>query len=341
LPLFQPVLYTILQLVILAGIGFVLKRFMGWPEEFFRRLSKFLVTYALPLYLFAGIAHTKRDQLLHAGWFPLFAVVLLSLGLGVSTLLFTAFRFRGADKRAGIALGTFGNAAYLPLAVISIFQLTVPTLADRLGGNTPALYVGAFLLTFSPLLWTAGNFILTRGSRTFRLRELITPPFIGVASGFVVVLSGIGPTVLNRSLPLFPIFRAVEMLGNVTFPMILVSLGAMIADLHFGSTVRKEMVTMAALVSGVRFLILPGLFFGAFFVFQWQRQLVAAQLWVLFLEASAPPATNFSVMAGSARINENNTAFALLVTYLVYMIALPFELLLFLSLPGIVPPGTM
>lgn len=341
MPLFQPVLYTILQLVVLTAIGFVLKRFLDWPEVFFRRLSKFLVTYALPLYLFAGIAHTQRSDLLNAGLFPLFAVMILAAGLGVSTLLFTVFRFRGAEKRAGIALGTFGNAAYLPLAVISIFQLTVPKLADRLGGGTPALYVGAFLLTFSPLLWTAGNLILTRGSRDFRVRKLVTPPFIGVALGFVVVVSGVGPIVLNPALPLYPVFRALEMLGNVTFPMILVSLGAMIADLRFGSTIRGEMMTMAGLVSSVRFVILPALFIGAFFLLRQRGNMNVAQLWVLFLEVSSPPATNFSVMAGSAGVNEHNTAFTLLVTYLVYMVALPLELLLFLSLPGIVPAGTL
>ena len=46
-------------------------------------------------------------------------------------------------------------------------------------------------------------------------------------------------------------------------------------------------------------------------------------------------------MAGAAGINEHNTAFTLLVTYVAYMVILPFELLLFLGLPGIVPPGAI
>ena len=67
--LLQPVLYTILQLVVLAGIGFVLKRYAKWPDEFFQRLSRFLVTYALPLYLFSGIAQTNIHDLQTAGLF--------------------------------------------------------------------------------------------------------------------------------------------------------------------------------------------------------------------------------------------------------------------------------
>lgn len=338
--LFQPVLYTILQLFVLAGIGFSLKRYAKWPDEFFQRLSKFLVTFSLPLYLFSGIAQTGVDELTDAGLFPLFAVAIIGLGFGLSLLLFNLFRFSGPDRRAGIALSTFGNAAYLPLSIIAVFQLTVPKLADRLGGTAPSLYIGAFLLTFSPLLWTAGNLLLTSGDRKVRVRKLITPPFIGVAAGFVVVLTRLGPVIMNHSLPLFPIFRALEMLGNVTFPMILVSLGAMIANLHFGANVRRETVTMAAVVSAVRFLLLPGLFVAIFFLFLRHTELKAAQLWVLFLEMTAPPATNFSVMAGNARVNEHNTAFTLLLTYVVYMVVLPFELVLFLGLPGVVPPGS-
>lgn len=337
--LLQPVLYTILQLIVLAGIGFALKRWRKWPDEFFRRLSKFLVTYALPLYLFTGISHTSTDELKASGLLPLFALALIGLGLGLSFLLFTVFRVRGNDRRAGIALSTFGNAAYLPLSVIAIFQLTVPQLADRLGGNRPSLYVGAFLLTFSPLLWTAGNLLLTRGEGGFRLRELITPPFLGVAAGFVSVLTGLAPIMLNTSLPLFPVFRALEMLGNVTFPMILISLGAMIADLHFGRNVHRQMVLMAVLVSLTRFVLFPGIFVLLYFAVFRHTDMSAALMWVLFLEMTAPPATNLSVMAGSARVNEHSTAFTLLLTYVVYMVVLPFELVVFLSLPGVLPSG--
>lgn len=339
--LLQPVLYTIFQLLILAGIGFVLKRYAGWRQDFFQRLSRFLVTYALPLYLFTDIARTKLSSLRGAGLFPLFALALLGIALGISVLLFSIARYRAGERRAGVALATFGNAAYLPLSIIAIFQLTVPKLAGHLGGGSPSLYVGAFLLTFSPLLWSAGNLILTKRSGRIRVTQIVTPPFMGVAAGFLFAATGLGPLTSNPELALYPVFRALQMLGNVTFPLILVCLGAMIADLRFGSTIRKEMAVMALLVSSVRFLVLPALFFAAFYLLHLSQRLSPAQLWALYLEVTTPPATNLSVMAGAAGVNEHNTAFTLLVTYVVYMVILPLELLLFLNLPGIVPSGAI
>lgn len=337
MPLYQPVLYTILQLVVLAALGYVLKRFLHWPAEFFKQLSRFLVTYALPLYLFAGIAEMKTGELSSARLFPLYALLIVLVALACSWLLFGLFRFRGIEKRAGIAFSSFGNGAYIPLTVIAIFQLTAPHLAKRLGGSSPSLYVGAYLLVFSPILWSAGKVLLTHRGQKIRPWQLISPPFIGVAAGFIVVLVGLGPVVMNKQLPLYPIFRALDLLGQVTFPLILVCLGAMIADLRFGSTIRPEMVRMGVLVSAIRFLLLPSIFFALYFLAFRHWGMDAAQLWVLFLEMSAPPATNFSVMAGSAGVNEHNTAFTLLLSYLVYVVMLPLELYLFLNLPGVLP----
>jgi predicted permease len=57
-----------------------------------------------------------------------------------------------------------------------------------------------------------------------------------------------------------------------------------------------------------------------------------AQIWTIFLLMHLPPATNFSVMASRAGRNEAHVSFTLLVTYLVYLVALPLYLLLFLRL---------
>jgi len=339
--LVPPVLSTIVELLILGAVGFLLRRLAKWPEGFFPALSRLVVTIALPVYLFVTTARTSRNELSSSGIFPAAAVVLIIVPLALSFGLLRLLRFRGSDLRVGAALGGFGNAGYLPLAVIEIVQLTEPALARLLGGSLPSLYVGAFLLVYSPTLWSAGNLLLTRGGERIRLRELVTPPFIGVAVGFLVAISPLQPLMLNEKLPLYAVYRALDLLGDVTFPLVLITLGAMIGTLRFRERIRPRVVVMAFAVAAVRLIALPGLFFALYAVFLRYAHLAPAQLWVLFLEATVPPATNFSVMAGNATRNEDQTAFTLLVAYALYLVALPLLLFAFLSLPGILPPATL
>ncbi len=333
--LVPPVLSTVVELLILGAVGFLLRRLMQWPEGFFQAVSRLVVTVALPVYLFVTTARTSRNELASSGIFPAAAVVFIIVPLAISFGLLRLLRFRGAELRMGAALGGFGNAGYLPLAVIEIVQATQPTLARALGGSLPSLHVGAFLLVYSPTLWSAGNLLLTRSGERLRPREIITPPFIGVAAGFLVAISPLQPIMLNERLPLYAVYRALDLLGKITFPLVLITLGAMIGALRFRERIRPPVVLMAFAVAAVRLLALPGLFFAAYGVVLRYAHLQPAQLWVLFLEATVPPATNFSVMAGNATKNEDQTAFALLVAYVLYLVTLPLFLYAFLSLPGV------
>ena len=121
----------------------------------------------------------------------------------------------------------------------------------------------------------------------------------------------------------------------MTLPLILISLGAMIGNLHASKEKPLKLIIMAGASSFVRFLIMPALFYGSYFLFLKNFDLSPAQLWVLFLETHIPPASNLAVMAHSKGINEDYAAYTLLVTYGLYMIIFPFYLMLFLKLPGI------
>lgn len=336
-----PVLSAIVELLVLGGVGYLLQKLARWPEGFFQALSRLVVSVALPVYLFVTTARTSRAELLSGGLFPLAAIVLILVPVGISLGLLWILRFRGAELRAGAALGGFGNSGYLPLAVIAIVQTTQPQLARLLGGELPSLYVGAYLLAYSPILWSAGNLLLTRSGERLRLRELITPPFIGVATGFLVAVSPVQPLVLDQRLPLYAVYRALGLLGETTFPVVLITLGAMIASIKFREKIGPRVVLMAATVSAIRILALPGLFFLAYALVLRRANLTPAQVWVLFLESTVPSATNFSVMASRSARNEDETAFTLLVCYLAYLVALPLFLTAFLSLPGLLPPTAL
>jgi hypothetical protein len=216
--------------------------------------------------------------------------------------------------------------------MIELFPLTLPMVAERFGTTAPALYVGSFVLIFSPLLWSVGNYLIT-AQKGFTLRHAFNPPLVGIVLGFIGIASGLSVPLLNEELLVHHLYAGVRQIGLTTLPLILFSLGGMIADIDLHPRNRSAMVRMALGVAVVRFLFLPALFWGAFFLFLRDLPMISATgMWVLFLETHLPPATNLSVMVSRAGINRGYTAFTLLITYLAYVLIFPFFMMLFLTL---------
>jgi hypothetical protein len=319
----------------MMAAGFIVKRTNLLPAEFFTSLSAFLVKVALPLFLFTKILESDRSVLTSSWIFPLAAVVISGLGILVATPIFGALCFHGKERRAGIALSSFGNSAYIPLAMIELFPLTLPMIAERFGTAAPALYVGSYVLIYSPLLWSVGNYLVT-AQRGFSLRHILNPPLLGIILGFLGLAVGLNTPLLNEQLFVHHIYAGLRQVGLTTLPLILFSLGGMIADIDLHPRNRASMIRMALGVALVRFLLLPALFWAAFFLFLRDIPMLSdTHIWVLFLETHIPPATNLSVMTNRAGINRGYTAFTMLITYLGYVLIFPFFVMLFLTLyPG-------
>jgi predicted permease len=324
-----------MQLLALMAFGFLLTRFWGWSADFFRGLSRFIIKIALPLYFFTKISVLQPEAIREGLLFPLGAVVIVGCGLVGSWLFFRFFPASPQERRACVALSGFGNSGYLPLMLIEIFPLTLPMLAETFGSELPALYVGAYLLVQNPLLWTVGNFLVTGRERKPRLRDLLTPPLIGILCGLLMSLSGAGRIFMEVSYPGYHLYRALERVAQTTFPLILLTLGSMIANINFSRGLKRDVVRLALGVLAFRFLLMPLLFLGGYFLVLVRIDLLPPQIWVLFLESHLPPATNLSVMAAQAGKNEDLVSLSILITYLAYLLFLPLFLLVFLNLPGL------
>ncbi len=221
----------------------------------------------------------------------------------------------------------------MPISLIEIFPLTVPFLAQRFGTELPLLFIAGYLFLYSPLLWSIGN-ILISGKKP-KLKAFFSPPIFGIIAGLLVSISGFSTVLTNESLPFLPIVRSAQTIGEVTVPLVLIAIGAMIANLSFDKTRLKELLVVASGALSVRYLMLPALFFTAYFLVLRHMDLPATHIWVLFLVNHVPPATNLSIMANRAGINQDYAAFTLFVSYILYLFVLPLYLMLFLNLPGI------
>ncbi len=329
---FTPVLHTVLQILTMMAIGFVLRKLRILPDSFFSTLSAFLVEVALPLYLFTKIASTDSSVLGSSLVFPVAALIYVGLGIFLGFIVFHFSSFHGVEKRAGIGLCSFGNSAFLPLTLMEIFPHTVPMIADSFGTTVPALYISSFVLAQSPLLWSVGYALISGSTRGLRLSKVLNAPIVAIFLGFASLITGFNSVLTDQGFFLFHVFEGARAVGGTTLPLILISIGAMIATIETHVEGKKKLASMALRVAGVRFLLFPALFFASYFIFLRELDfLTPTHIWVLFLEAHLPPANNLALMANKSGVNEGYTAFTTLVTYGGYLVVLPLYMSFFLS----------
>lgn len=334
---FVPVFFAMIQVVTTAFFGYLLRSRNRLSIDFFNQLNEFIVRIALPLYYFTRVSHTNIEDVASSLFFPVAAIAIIGTTAGIAWAFFTILGYTGSMKRTAMGLAIFGNAGFFPLFLAELFPSIMPVFMERFGVTTPLLYIGTYMLVGSPALWGGGNFIYSEGTRgPFRLRMLITPPVFGILGGLFVTVTGLQRYLLDPKLPLYHAYSAMNNLGNIVPPLMLLCLGATIANLKKAETrIDRTYLRLSLQVSAVRFAILPALFFAVYFLMLRPLSLSPAHSWVIFLQMVIPPATSLSVLAARSKMNENHVGFALLVNYVLYVAVLPLYLILFISLPGI------
>ena len=318
------------------AIGFIVRRSGKWADDFFQGLSVLVVRVALPAYFVVRVGRTDLSEFRSLLIMPALAVFVVAVGILLSMGMFSLLRISGRDRRAGMAMATFGNSGYMPLVMVEIVPLSVPVIAERFGGQAPVL-IAAYVFLFSPILWSLGNYIITRHPGTdggLRLRDLISPPLIGILVGLLVALTGIVRLLDDPGLPFRPVFGVLEDVAGIALPLALINLGGLIGGLRFSGQEMRPLLKVTAAVAVVRYVLFPAVFFALFFSVLRHLALPAVVVFVLFLEMHVPPATNLSLMTGQARVNEDHTAATLLGTYVLYLVVMPVYLALFLALTG-------
>ncbi|MCK4514069.1 MAG: AEC family transporter, partial [Spirochaetaceae bacterium] len=223
---FLPVFYVVLQLLIIMGIGFVVRRSGRWADNFFQGLSRLVVRVALPFYFIVRVSRTDLSQIKTLLLMPVSAVIVVGIGFVLSLVLFTVLPFRGSDRRAGIAMATFGNSGYMPLAIAEIVPLSIPLVGERFGLEFPPILIAAYLFVQSPLLWSVGRYVITKTDANrsgIRVRDLLSPPLVGILIGLAVALSGLGKVLDDPALLVAPVFAALERLSAITLPLALLN----------------------------------------------------------------------------------------------------------------------
>lgn len=304
---FKSISQAMLQIFFLGLVGFVLVRKKVLSGEGLSGLTSFLIEVTFPALIFWQII-TKFSFSLYPKWwiFPLASIAISALGV-LAGYIFSLPDRDTQLRREFMSLAGFQNSGYLPLA---LFGWIIPR--EQL--SAMLIYLFLFLLGFNLVLWSWGVYFLSaRKLRRFSLASLFSPPVIATFLGFIFVLLKV-----NSYIPTF-ILSPLELLGNCSFPLAIVVVGASLADLYVAKPLDKKLIIRLILA---KLIVLPSL--GLLFISYFQLPYLLGLL--IILELAAPSATSLAVIARKYSQEERFISQGVFFSHIVSLVTLPLFL---------------
>jgi len=267
---------AVVQILILAGIGYFLKRKNILSDNGLDTLSHLTIDVTLPLLILVQLIRDFNFSLYPNWWkFPLLSVAINALGLCVG-LLFVGFILGRQARLQFLSLITFQNSGFLPLAMIV-------SLLPAYQAGTMFIYLFLFLIGFNLIIWPVAAYMLcsSRGAK-IGFREILNPPVIASILGIALVFLG-----FNKFIPGI-VLKPLKMVGDCTLPLAMFVVGADLARIkveHFNPKA-IFLITLAKLI------ILP--LMGLALVFKLRLPELVGLL--IVLQLAVPPATSLAVI---------------------------------------------
>jgi hypothetical protein len=307
---FTDILLVIAKLFLLMGIGYVLRLKKLVDDDFIDTLSLLIVRVVFPALI---ISRTIRNFSFteYANWwfFPVSALIFIFLGLAVSSLLYKALELRQSPREFRCACA-FQNCGYLPLNMI-LFSFT-GAVAERF-----FIYIFLYILGFNILMWSLVPLYLEGRLRSnFRMKVFLNPPVVATAVSLLwVALLGKGtlPGVISEPL---------TQLGNSSFPLVMLTLGAYLCRYRaFRPERAKDLFTGVA----VRLLIIPAIVL----VFLYFTGLSPDKKFFLFLQSMMPTAVSLVVIGAYSGADNRFMSGMIFYTHMIALVTVPVWLGIF------------
>jgi predicted permease len=283
-------------------LGFYLVRKGLVNQDAKNFLPRFVVGYALPLYLFStAIKELSRGDLPGLLTGTALAVVTMTLTLILAMVFIRVLKVR--QGRQGLfAVGfTFSNTMFLGLPInVALF------------GESALPFVISYFFSNSLMFWTVGSYLMSldgpgQKSQIFSLetvKRFFNPPLTGFLIGLFLV-------VLEIPIPGF-VASSARMLGSTTTPLAIIFIGMSLADLDLKSLRLEKDIVFVMLG---RFLICPLITMTLCLAVNLSPGLNR----VFIIQSSLPVLANCSIMAGYYR---SDTSFAVLIVSLTTTLSL-------------------
>lgn len=296
-------------LFLLIALGFGIGRFAGWPASVNEGLNRFCFTVAIPCMLFNVMSNFYQSpavdiRLLMAFFGGCFVVYFIGLLMAKSL-----FKLDGVSASVFGLGGIFSNNVMLgiPVSVILLGQQSLPSVALILVFNSLILWT---LVTVS-VEWAKSGSLSLSGITSTLAGVVRNPIIIGIFSGFAWSL-------LHRPLPQI-IDASVSMLGQVSVPLTLVSLGMSLSMYRV-----KDGLKMSYAMCGLKLLVMPAVVWGIAYLIQ----LPPEESKVVVLLGSMSLGVNVYLMAQKFNVLQGPTATSMLLTTVLSIITTPVLIML-------------
>ncbi len=175
------VIYQVLILAILIGVGFFAVRIRLISMEMKDGLSQLIFKLTLPLLIFTKLSELHFDKVLiiNGLWYFLLVYLAFLLIFGVALLSVRLFHFKNGETRVFLAHSLFGNIVFLGF----------PLMDALFPGGKGILYATLYHLVSSTLLWTLGVFLLSSGEHLSwkdSTRKLWNPNTVAFLAGLLM-----------------------------------------------------------------------------------------------------------------------------------------------------------
>ena len=297
------ILEPFIMLTLLIALGGVLYSAKVLDLDFVRRLSRLVVKVTFPAMLFVSMYSNIDLPTWRQGW------VFTAVGLAVSIVLaLTAHYSSRIFSMRGMTYGTYqilctnGNNVFLPVPIISV-----------LFGTPYVVYAVLFELGAGLFYWSYGVSHFRSGKR-LSFKRLVNPNIVALVLGLVLGLAGVSvPT---------PIYRALEIIGNITVGSAMLIIGALVVSL-FEKRFRLRAEVWGVAVHRLLLSPLAGLVFLPFL------KLAPELRTIMLLMLSMPPLVTTALVAASFNAGEELAAMGVVVPTLLSFVLLPILLALF------------
>lgn len=304
-------LESVLTLFIISFVGFLLARARWFSPETTILLPRLVILVALPPYMLYNITHfMTREELGRLAYGVLIPFISILLCYGAGLLM---ARLLGIERRrhgifcSGVA---FSNTIFIGLPVnLALF------------GETSVPYVLLYYFANTTLFWTLGNYFMARDGEGSQIRlvsrktlkQIISPPMLGLIAGVLVLESGL-------TLPGF-IAEAARSLGGITTPLALMILGITMQGVS-AKQLRLDReqagILFGRLVVSPLSVVLLSLFFP-----------VSDLMFKVFIiQASLPCATSLVMLATFYKSDPEFSAVAVSLTTLLSLLSIPLFMVL-------------
>lgn len=299
---------AVVQIFLLAAIGYFLVKKTILGEDGLDSLSRLVIEITLPIMIFCQLLRDFSFSIYPDWWiFPLLSIVITIAGLLLG-FLFSGFINGQQHRLQFLSLVGFQNSGYLPLALAA-------ALLPKEKADTLFIYLFLFLLGFNLVMWSVGVYMLTfTKTKRFELGSFFSPPVIATLFSLIFIFFG-----LNKIVPEF-IINPLAMVGDCTLPLAMFVVGGSLAQIRLGHIDKKGLFLMLA----AKLVILPALGILLFLKFR-LPELIGL---LIVIQLSMPPATSLSLITRHYKKEDLLISQGIFFGHLASIITLP----LFLSL---------